>query len=55
LFVVLLALGGYESRLCWFAALLVAGVGAFSLTQRLLGPPLRNRWRAEQFERRSRP
>ena len=58
LFVVLIALGGYESRFCWFAALLVAGAGAFNMTQRLLGsaPPS---WRPGHFrpggESRSRP
>ncbi|HSU04962.1 MAG TPA: hypothetical protein VLI93_05275 [Acetobacteraceae bacterium] len=45
LFVVLVTIGGYESRFCWFAALLVAGAGAVNMTQRLLGPPLRASWR----------
>jgi hypothetical protein len=45
LFVVLIALGGYQSRFCWLAALLVAGAGAVSMTQRLLSPPLRGLWR----------
>ena len=44
LFVVLIALGGYQSRFCWLAALLVAGAGAVGMTQRLLGPPLRGPW-----------
>jgi hypothetical protein len=46
LFVVLVSIGGYDSRLCWFAALLVAAAGAISMTQRLLGPPIRGAWRA---------
>ena len=41
LFIVLIALGGYQSHFCWLAALLVAGAGAVGMTQRLLGPPLR--------------
>lgn len=45
LFVVLIALGGYQSRFCWLAALLVAGAGAVSMTQRLLNPPVRGPWR----------
>jgi hypothetical protein len=45
LFVVLIALGGYESRFCWFAALLVAAAGAVGMTQRLLSPPPHGPWR----------
>jgi hypothetical protein len=44
LFVVLIAIGGYQSRFCWFAALLVAGAGAISMTHRLVRPPLRGPW-----------
>ncbi|HEY6432150.1 MAG TPA: hypothetical protein VIZ17_09210 [Acetobacteraceae bacterium] len=53
LFVVLIAIGGYDSRFCWFAALLVAGAGAVSMTQRLLWGPPRSPWQAG-VERRSR-
>ncbi len=49
LFAVLIALGGYKSRFCWFAALLVAGAGAVGMTQRLLAPPLRGPWRSGPF------
>ncbi len=59
LFAVLIALGGYESRFCWFAALLVAGAGAVGMTQRLLAPPVRGPWRSGAFrhggESRPRP
>ncbi|HET6183023.1 MAG TPA: hypothetical protein VFA03_05455 [Acetobacteraceae bacterium] len=41
LFVGLIWIGGYQSRLCWFAALLVALSGAVHMTQRLLAPPPR--------------
>lgn len=51
LFVVLIALGGYQSRFCWFAALLVAGAGAVGMTHRLLGPPLRGPWRPGAYRR----
>lgn len=59
LFVVLIALGGYDSRVCWFAALLVAAAGAVSMTQRLLAPAQRAPWRAGRYrpdgEARQRP
>jgi hypothetical protein len=57
LFVVLIALGGYQSRFCWFAALLVAGAGAVGMTQRLLFPQPRGPWRfgAYQHGGESRP
>lgn len=59
LFVVLIALGGYQSRVCWFAALLVAAAGALSMTQRLLVPVQRGPWRAGRYrpegEARPRP
>lgn len=51
LFVVLVALGGYQSRFCWLAALLVAGAGAVGMTQRLLNPPLRGPWRPGAYRR----
>jgi len=51
LFVVLITLGGYQSRFCWFAALLVAGAGAISMTQRLLNPPLRGPWGPGTYRR----
>lgn len=60
LFVVLIVIGGYKSRFCWFAALLVAGAGAVSMTQRLLWTPPRTPWqpgterRSRRTERRSR-
>lgn len=44
LFVGLLTLGGYESRFCWLAALVVAGAGALHMTQRLLGRPASGAW-----------
>jgi hypothetical protein len=53
LFVVLIALGGYQSRFCWLAALLVAGAGAVGMTQRLLGPPLRRPWGPGTYRRGS--
>ena len=49
LFVVLIALGGYQSRFCWLAALLVAGAGAIGMTQRLLGPPPHGPWRTGSY------
>jgi len=55
LFVVLIALGGYQSRLCWLAALLVAGAGAVGMTQRLLSPPLRGPWRPGSYRRGGEP
>ena len=51
LFVVLIAVGGYQSRFCWLAALLVAGAGAVGMTQRLLGPPLHGPWRTGNYRR----
>jgi hypothetical protein len=51
LFVVLIALGGYHSRFCWIAALLVAGAGAVGMTQRLLHPPLQGPWRWGTYRR----
>jgi hypothetical protein len=36
LFIGLVWLGGYYSRFCWFAALIVAAVGALSMTRQLL-------------------
>ena len=51
LFVVLIALGGYQSRFCWLAALLVAGAGAVGMTQRLLSPPLHGPWRTGSYRR----
>ncbi len=53
LFVVLIVIGGYDSRFCWFAALLVAGAGAVSMTQRLLWGPPRSPWQTGG-DRRSR-
>ncbi len=60
LFVALLTIGGYTSRFCWLAALLVAGAGALHMTQRLLGAPSGTPWgnggvRAPFGPRRSRP
>lgn len=51
LFVVLITIGGYESRLCWFAALVVAGAGAVGMTQRLLRPPAHAPWRSAEHRR----
>lgn len=45
LFLGLVWIGGYQSRFCWFAALLVAGAGAVSMTQRLLGGNTGAPWR----------
>lgn len=50
LFVGLLVIGGYNSRLCWLAALIVALVGATHMTQLLLSPRPRSPW-AEQGQR----
>ena len=50
-FVGLVAIGGYNSRLCWLAALIVALVGATHMTQLLLSPRPRSPW-AEQHQRR---
>ena len=52
LFVGLIAIGGYNSRLCWLAALIVALVGATHMTQLLLTPRRRSPW-AGQDQRRS--
>jgi hypothetical protein len=49
LFVVLIAIGGYYSHFCWFAALLVAGGGAISMTHRLVLPPSRVPWGARAY------
>jgi hypothetical protein len=50
LFVGLLVIGGYNSRLCWLAALIVALVGATHMTQLLLSPRPRSPW-TEQGQR----
>lgn len=52
LFVGLIAIGGYHSRLCWLAALLVALAGALHMTQRLLLPSARTPWDAAAQRRR---
>ncbi len=44
LFLGLVWLGGYQSRLFWLAALAVAGAGALHMTRRLLAAPP-GRWR----------
>ena len=51
LFVGLVALGGYQSRFCWLAALAVAGAGALNMTRRLIEPPARAPWRAGRTSR----
>ncbi len=51
LFIGLTALGGYQSRFCWSVALLVAGAGAVSMTQRLLGASSRAPWRMGESRR----
>lgn len=53
LFVGLVAIGGYESRLCWLAALLVALTGAVHMTQRLLTGPARSPWTEQDRRRRA--
>jgi hypothetical protein len=51
LFMILIALGGYQSCFCWLAALLVPGAEAVGMTQRLLGPPLRDPWGTGTYRR----
>jgi hypothetical protein len=50
LFVGLVVVGGYNSRLCWLAALIVALVGATHMTQLLLSSRPRSPW-TEQGQR----
>ncbi len=45
LFIALVSLGGYQSRFCWLAALVVAGAGALNMTRRLIEPSERTPWR----------
>ncbi|MEO8714037.1 MAG: hypothetical protein ABI369_03395 [Acetobacteraceae bacterium] len=44
LFLALVGLGGYDSRFCWLAALVVAGAGALSMTRRLIEPGGKAGW-----------
>lgn len=53
LFVGLIVVGGYGSRLCWLAALLVALAGALHMTQRLTGGPARTPWTGGERRRRA--
>jgi O-antigen ligase len=43
LFLALVVVGGYESRLAWLAALIVAAAGALSMTRRLIDGPRQSR------------
>jgi len=45
LFLALVGLGGYESRFCWLAALVVAAAGALNMTHRLIEPSAKSPWR----------
>lgn len=38
LFLALVGFGGYDSRFCWLAALIIAAFGALSMTRRLIEP-----------------
>ena len=48
LFLALVGLGGYESRFCWLAALVVAGAGALNMTRRLVEPSGKPGWRSRE-------
>ena len=52
LFIGLIAIGGYQSRLCWLAALLVALTGAIHMSQRLSAGRARSATWAEPERRR---
>ncbi len=53
LFVGLIVIGGYQSRICWLAALLVAFAGAVHMTQRLLAGSARSPWADQERRRRA--
>lgn len=46
LFLALVGLGGYQSRFCWLAALVIAGAGALNMTRRLAEPSGKSPWRS---------
>ncbi|MEO9188891.1 MAG: hypothetical protein ABI224_02645 [Acetobacteraceae bacterium] len=48
LFLGLVGLGGYESRFCWLAALVVAAAGALNMTRRLTEPAGKAGWRSRE-------
>lgn len=51
LFLALVGFGGYNSRFCWLAALIIAAFGALSMTRRLVDPSAKSPWRSRNGAR----